>query len=886
MTLHLSTQLDGKISLTCPEPGTLERHTELHALCPKRELERISFSRSREVNINWNQIILSNTTTPPPAPPTKISIPYIQGLGVEYLRGELERLWGFPDGIKTDADVASIEVFTVSVDPPLVIFSIPYSTRLYTIVLAQNQSGSLPPLRPAFKTMVAYDKFWASVETISSRDGNITEMSSIDLAPAIIYQQYRELIILRELGDKLSSNAEKIASREFDNFLSTQEINAITASYLQMKSLKTDVEIKLERLRDRARDLGYYLALKEEPITFPDGTVDKLEAGQIYQPFTSIITWETVQHRRVLVKSNDWLFGGFSWVMQIPYKLQHMQRVIKYKKSIPDFDPWVEKERELNNSGFMVYRFVRIGEKYLTTQGESIQMIVERCELDVNFANRCAVLIPTYEQGFASGEVLSRYIVILRPRRGTQPVHLPRLFIEEDLLFSTHFDSVEVGEVVESINLAPGEEREILVERTTSSEQELRRTATSISDLTESDRIDLSTEMERESTNSSERTTTQNLSAKVGGSYGFATGSAEAATSSTQTTRQFARDLQKVANKASRSVTRQTRQEIKTESITKVSASSKQSTKITIRNINDGRALNLIFYQLYNIYTLSLRLERMSFTLLSGREIIAGSGIVLPEVYSLEQLSTLIERMDITNFPIQPNTKAHPTDSQKSARNAYQKIIVRFIKAALVEYKSGEPDSSESINIQLSPDDESVPAEIEIEELAKALNKIQYTGAPITPPGSDPDTLQTLVVGSPGLYLDSNVGVRASTEPYSEEMRSIELAKGLAEVHEIEARAAYSEALAMRLSRVEPGNVVTGSAVDLRNLTLTFEKPPLIGDWSLYVARDFVRDFKISTSNLVQHISFTDAQPWLKQSTSEVARIIHKGVGQELAFII
>ncbi|MBK5397463.1 hypothetical protein JFU47_12225 [Pseudomonas sp. TH39(2020)] len=877
MTLRLSTGLDGKVSLTCSDPSTLERHTELHAISCERELERISFSRSREVNIDWDQVI--NSTPLKPAP-------YMLGIGVEYLRGELERLWGFPNGIGSDAEVASIEIFTESVDPPLVIFSIPYSTRLYTIVLVANQSGTLPPLPPAFKTVTAYNKFWASVETISSRDGNITEMSCVDLAPAIIYRQYRELIALRKLGDALSNNADKIASRELDNFLSIQDIDALTVSYLQMKSLKTDVELKLERLRDRARDLGYYLALEKETITLPDGNVDELEAGQIYQPFATVISWETVHHRRVLVRSGNWLFGNSSWVMQVPYKLQHMQQVIKYRKTIPDFDPWIEKERELNSAGFMVYRFVRLGEKYLTTQGESIEAIVERCEIDVNFSKRCAVLIPVYEQGLATGEVLSRYIVILRPRRGTQPVHLPRLFIEEDLLFSTHFDSVEVGEVVESINLAPGEEREILIEKTTLSEQEVRRTATSISDLTESDRIDLSTEMEREATNSSERTTTQNMSAKVGGSYGLASGSAEGSTSSTQTTRQFARDLQKVANKASRSVTRQTRQELKTESVTKVSTSSRQSTKITIRNINDGRALNLIFYQLYNIYTLSLRLERMSFTLLSGREIIAGSGIVLPEVYSLDQLSTLIERMDVTNFPIQPNTSIYPNDPQKSAQNAYKKIIVKCIKTALEEYKVGKPDSSGSIEVQLPPDNNNSPADTEIALLAKELNKIQYTGSLITPPGPGGNSAQTLVIGSPGLYLDSNVGVRPSTEPYSEEMRTIEIAKGLAEVHDVESRANYSDALARRLSRVEPGNVVTGSAVDLRNLTLTFEKPPLIGDWSLYVANAFVRDFRISNSDLVQHISFTNAQQWLKQSNSELARIVHKSVEQELAFVI
>jgi hypothetical protein len=877
MTLRLSPQLDGRIMLSCSEPDSLECHTELRPISEKRELERISFSRSREVKIDWDLVISSDVAN---------KKPYVSGVGIEYLRSELERLWGYPDGIKTFAEVERIAMYTQSVDPPMVTFTVPNSLRLYMVVLDPSQSGTLPPLPPAFKSFKAYEDFWANVARVSSRDGSVTEMSSVDLAPAIIYRQYRELITLRKLGESLAINAEKIAARELDGFLSAQDIDTMTASYLQMHSLKIDVELKLERLRDKARDLGYYLALTKENITLPDGSKDELEAGEIYQPFAVWFSWETVQLRRELVRSSSWLFGSSSWVMQIPYRVQHIKQIIKYNKTIPDFDPWIEKERELASAGFMVFRFIRLGEKYVTVKGEPIEDIVERCEVDVDFAGRCAVLIPVYEQGLVSGEVLSRYIVILRPRRGTQPVHLPRLFIEEDLLFSTHFNSVEVGELVESINLAPGEEREIVIEKTTSSEQESRRTATSISDLTESDRIDLSTEMEREASNSNERTTTQSLSAKVGGSYGFASGSAEGSTSSTQTTRQFARDLQKVANKASRSVTRQTRQEVKTETVAKTSVSTRQSTKISIRNINDGRSLNLLFYQLYNVYTLSLRLERMTFTLLSGKEIIAGTGIVLPEVYSLHQLPGLIERMDLLNFPIQPNKKKYPSNTQAAAREAYQKIIVAALKETLQEYNIGEPDSSESINVRVPAVVPNQSAEQDIKDLTQALNRIQYTNASITPPGSDKEDVQKLVVGSPGLYLDAFVGVRASTEPYSEDMRSMEISKGLAQVREIEARAAYSEALARRVSRLEPDNTVSAKADDLRSLTLTFEKPPLLGDWSLYVADTLVMDFTITNPDLVQKLTFTIDHQWLDQSSMELARIVHKKIKQELAFLI
>jgi hypothetical protein len=875
MTLHLSNRALDEAVLRSKQGDALKRHSELAPIDPKRELERIGFSRSRQVEIDWDKVIANDTAD---------GSPYLVGTGVEYMRAELERLWGYPGGVKSDEDVQRVSIFTYSVDPPLVLFAVPNSRRIYMLVMAPNDVVKLPPLPPAWTTLVEYEAFWANIESISSRDEYYSEMSNVDLAPAIIYRQYRELVSLRPLGASLSANADKIAAKELDAFLSVAEIENMTASYLNMKSLQTDIGLKLERLRDRARDLGYYLALEKESISLPDGSTYELSAGELYQPFLTLFRWQTVLYRRILVREQGW-FHSSSWVLEIPYQVNHVQRISEYRKVIPDFDPWIEKERELSASGFTVFRFVRVGARYVTAQDEPIEQIVERCELDMDFGNRCAVMIPVYEQGLVSGEVLSRYLVILRPRRGTQPVHLPRLYIEEDLLFSTHFHSVEVGELVESINLAPGEEREIMIEKSTLTEQETRRTATSISDLTESDRIDLASEMEREATASSERTATQSMSAKVGGSYGPISGSAEGGSSSTQTTRQFARDLQKVANKASRSVTRQTRQEVKTETTLKTSVSTRQSTKITISNINEGRSLNLLFYQVYNVYKLSLRLERMTFTLLTGREIIAGTGIVLPEVYSLHQLSDVMRRMELSGFPIRPNANAHPGDSAAKAKEAYQKIIVAALLEALAEYKVGEADSSDSIAIDLSAIDRSAPAMDQIEKLTRALNAIQYTGKSIAPPGNTGDA-QTLVVGSPGLYLDTFVGVRPGTEPYSENMRDLEFERGNAQVREINARAVYQEALANRLYRVDPGNVVGGQASDLRTLTLVYEKPPLVGEWALYVDNAYVRDFVITTPDLSQRIVFANDQQWLDQSVSNLARIVHKEVKQELSFLI
>lgn len=863
----------------------LFNHTKLAPLSPGRELERISFTRSREIPIDWDEVVGKKDTD---------GKPYVVGLEVLYIKKYLEKHWGYPNGVVDDAEAKFIDFnFVQWSDPPYVMLSIAGSQRSFIAAIEQNDDFYPPPMKPIFSNLTDYENFWLHVKEISSPMKDASELEVVDLAPAIIYRQYRELLALKTLGTALALNADKIAARELNDFASTAELDSITSGYLGMRSVLTDVEVKLERLRDRARDLGYYLALSNEKIQHPDGSVDEVDAGQIYQPYLAMVQWQTVHYRRALVRSS-FLFFESSWSISIPYYKQHNRRVTRYQKIIPDFDPWIEKEQELSAAGFYVYRFERVGQRYITAQGESLEEIVERCEVDVDFCSQCAVLLPMYEQSLVKGEILSRYIVIKRPREGLQPIHLPRLFIEEELLFSTHFKCVEVGELVESINLAPGEEREIIIEKTTLIEQEARRTATSISDLTENERVDFSSEMERETTQSTEKSSSRSLSARAGGSYGPFSGSAEGSTSSTLTTRQFARDLQKIANKASKSVTSQTRQEVKTESSLKSNASTRESTKINIQNINEGRSLNLTFYQLYNVYGLSLRLEKLTFTLLSGREIIAGSGIVVPEVFSLDQLGRAIERMELDSLPITPNgvkypnNPANPSEPSSLAREDYYKELISAVKKTLEEYKKGGNEGSTAIEAgDWEPADPAKnSAKDKIDALVKSLNAIRYTGSPILPPGADSQQSTTLVIGSPGLFLDSHVGSRPSTEPYSECMRDVELEKRKAEVAEVEARASYFAAMARRAARPDPGNTVIGRALDLQTLELTFSSEPLLGSWSVYIANAHAIDFEIRNAHLTITVSFPSNQHWLDQTSADVATLVHHDTKQELMFLI
>ena len=864
----------------------LYRHGELKPLDPRRDFERIGFSRSREVEFKWDEVFSNEADGE--------NTPYFNGVGVEYMRREFERNMGMEEGVYNATQFAQFQELVQEGPRDNWFLALRSSSRsnypankrsywFYPDPAANIDFTTISPLAD----FASYEDFWSKVGGVSAETKEKTEFEVVDLAPAIIYRQYRQLRQIESLGQKLSVQADKLADGDLEDFLSPEEINAISAGYLRMKSVGFDASIQLERLKQKARDQGYYLALETEEIELPDGTKDTLQPGQLYQPYTTVIEWTTTQFRTVIYYRRSF-FSSRRYTIKIPYERVNRKQITRFRRFIPDFDPWVEKEQELVSQGFQVFRFERVGGEYVAPDGLTLGNILELCELDPVFHNRCAILIPVYEQSFVLGEFLAKYLVFKKPRRGAKPIQMPALYVEEDLSFVTKFLKVEVGELVQSINLSPGEERTISVERVTTEEIEERRSTTSITDLTESARVDLATEMEKEFSNSTEKTSTSSLSAKAGGSYGGFSASASGSTSSTVTTKQFARNLQKVARKSSRAVTRKTRNEVNTSSTYKSSVSTRETTNIEIKNINEGATLNLLFFQLYNIFSLSLRLERISFTYIDGIEVVAGSGIVVPRSFAAEELPELIEALDVDRVGVFPNRTMFPgPDAHEKAKEAYRTLVLGWIKETLKEYKVGEAGSSDTVQIgNWEPPAGPPPPELAdfVAALAEALASVEYTDNDIVPISGP--AVDTLVVGSPGLYLDAFVGHRPSTEPYSEEMRASELAMRDAEIDEVKARAEYQRALARRISSLPVNITVAARALDLRTLELTFSETPPLGDWDIIVSNVIVRTISISAGDMSVTVTFRQDQDWLRSSTAYICRMVHQELETELYFSV
>ena len=275
-----------------------------------------------------------------------------------------------------------------------------------------------------------------------------------------------------------------------------------------------------------------------------------------------------------------------------------------------------------------------------------------RCEHDEDFRRNCVVMLPVYEQGFAIDRPIVAYNVFERPLPGIMPSRLPRLFIEESLTYRTSWKGTELGELVSSINLAPGEEREISITQSFQEERSSSETRTSVSEINSSSSTDIATEMETIARTENE------FSAHAEGSQASSLGGAIAGSASSRfsfgasdTLKTFGQSMNKVAKKAATSITKKNQLEVSSTSSTTTTVSSTDSTVIKMSNINKGRTLNLMFYRVYNRYAAGLFVENLRFGVTSAVELIAGSGIYETRTFRPDRVGEMLDMLRRTPLP-------------------------------------------------------------------------------------------------------------------------------------------------------------------------------------------------------------------------------------------
>ena len=497
----------------------------------------------------------------------------------------------------------------------------------------------------------------------------------------------------------------------------------------------------------------------------------------------------------------------------------------------------------------------------MSDEGLALSTVMMRCEYDEAYRRRCVVMLPVYETSFAVERPIVAYMIFEQPLPGILPARLPRLFVDESLTYRTAWKQAEVGELVNTINLAPGETREITITRAFQEERTTSETRTSVSELNSAENTDLATEMESVARTESEFSAHVDSSTEASANgtfqgFGSASASSKFAFGASDTLKTFSQSMNKVAKKAATSISRKSKLDVTTNSSAKTTISTTDSTLIKMSNINEGRTLNLMFYRLYNRYEAGLFVEGVKFGVTSGVELIAGSGIYetmsfQPErirdmldmfkrvplpfnsapsavaYYQLTILNTILNQLNLEYLTAGndeaetppaasakeeggPPTPASAPPGTRAAGSSGAIVIPRQLIDLFDKPVPPRPGTQAGKSVAPPVD----PAELEarVAEVEKGLREVEINPTPLDRAHGG---VSDLLIATGGLYMDALVGARPSTEPYSEEMRAQEVRKSAAEVLRAEAEAQYSLAQARRISQMPAGgnplgNVLTG----------------------------------------------------------------------------
>jgi hypothetical protein len=754
-------------------------------------------------------------------------------------------------------------------------------------------------------SMQSYDALWSDkvdgvelvFESAQAAENGFTQFSEVDLRPRVILRVFNELLIHKNFVENVSTSAAeatKNAVKEItDTTLDVDELQRLQEKSFQLQIQTYEANRRLDRLVSQASDLGYYLFLESKEFAFPGGAKTKVKPGEIYTQFKRTANWVTTHHRNVTQTAGWWIFKSSKKVRQA-YTKRNSKVVTDYQKVDTASDPLVEAIAQYRAQGKAVFVFEQGPYGFVTSEGVPLREVMQQCDLNESFRQNCVVLLPVYEESLTGERVLSKYSVFERPLPGISPSALPQFSLLESLSYRTAWLESQLGELVSSINLAPGEDRTVVLTKVFEQESSVTRSSTSIFDISRSDTSDLATEMENQARLESENSSNMNFSATGRASYGLFSAEASASGGSSASLKSFSQAISKVAKKASQSINQQNREEVSTSSSVKTTVSNKDETSATIRNINQGRTLNLLFFRLNNKFQGGIYLDDLQFEVIPSMEIIAGSGVYESLRFTLDEMPEMLEQFQQTRLPFD-------IVSDDSGKTSFLRKVVGSLKSLLEkEYMSGGEQRAESGRKAVRRFSEELP------ETATTVARVSLGPAPVKAARRSRksvavegtlDTMDTeladfvtrlrnatidcnsailsddLILASGGLYLDTVVGALASTEPYSEEMRAQEIRMRDAEVRKTLAEAEHQLALAASMSPGgavgADGNWIIGIFVESaqNSLRLRLRQPLTKGRWDLML--DDTRKVTIQPDMTGQQdLSHTWDRPqkWLKEN--------------------
>jgi hypothetical protein len=741
---------------------------------------------------------------------------------------------------------------------------------------------------------------WYILEAVFSGDGSPALQSisieQIDLTGVAIAREARRLLDAYKVADKLDARAE--------DYLKTAALDAASdfdetlVRYARLRNPKQAILQDLAGLKRRASALGFKLVTKLP--AFPDeGSAPSDQEGDVIQSERLLCTITIGALRPQMLDARASAFWPSAPTQSVVRRIGKRDATKIERPALPrtwkatsTVQTIVDELRSADKQAFTdVFVFERQGSSYATNSGVTLSEVLRTASLDAGYRKKCAILLPVHENALGRDSDPTRFILVRCPFLGMYAEELPRFFIDDAVRLQLLLDACERGEMVQSITLTPGEKRTATFERSRSSEVDLRASQTSgrETDLSQSD--EYAVEFERELKHEEESSNNQSVSASASasfslGPFGGGSGSAGGAAAWSHSTKDFGRELGKTASKAARRSAEKTKYELTASSAMKTANAEKETLRLDLTNINDGRSLNVFIYRLFEVYRNYALLVNQRFVCVPAIEAIWGSGVRLPRIYDRSDLGGFLNSGQLAGLPV----RFEEVDREQFAQQLCLAITdllkdyeTHLEAASAQEWYVRQVRTEQPKTVVRFPGLDAVTnaksAHEVVVALSKALVAAEYLNVPFR-------AYDREIIRSPGLYLDAVVGASAATEPYVESMRARELTKRDAEAHETRARAEHHIAASWMFGNSIPGMVVQAEPVDLKTLRLSFSRAPMVGAWKLYVDNAPLATFNIKDKQTTVDVTFSEKQNWLGRDAREIAFVLHSETSTRINFIV
>jgi hypothetical protein len=692
------------------------------------------------------------------------------------------------------------------------------------------------------RTFANYEQAWAATITyleplawapsrtaIEAEHFPFSYIEKIDLQPQTIVEEFARLNTELEVATATGELANSILTSVKDKIDDDMDsIRDRIGKARELKAAQYDAESKIRVLQDRARKIGFYLAtgfkdpttgLAGNEIMVPSGPVTQVkktvDIGQLYRVTEEVATYQV----KASEVRSEWGIGIYNPFDSLPlpggflgigrHQRRHDYTVtvhVSYtdlKKVALATEPWADKRDALQVAGFTCQFAELTDDGYVLRDGTPVRELIERCSLDETYRQSLALFLPVYQDRLTEGLIKVRYLVVIRPEPGIEPVNFPSVFCEEHLSYRADWRGTELGELLHSVALAPGEERKVHISRSIERMTEKVDSITTVLDVTQSQRLDLTTSLQTTISNEKNSKSSSEWNAKASASYGpFSAGGGGGGSSETSI-RDFSETIRKSAQQSTAEMRKNTRQEIKSTTTTTTKVTSLEDTQSAFANINQGSTLNIMFHELNAVYGAALFLDELKLAYRPSVELVAGTAlqdVITFDLGDLERLvsytasdplfvsglylfdQTLLERAILRtvmrtifadyvdmSLPDQDDLEVKALGQWNEDRRPGPRPLTLAIDqtgAALISSLAKLVPGRALPLASIAPKDDGDLRE-EIRAYSQILLRLAKHRTPILP--------HVLIVPSPAIYADSVVGAMPATEPYSDAMRAATL---------------------------------------------------------------------------------------------------------------